>query len=317
MREFYRWEQGIAALQPLPRDARGRSGWPSARPCGPNSRRATSCRCRWRGRLRPLRRRRRSTRSCGRIGLVYGAGHVAAGAPASSSAGSNASSARGEVELLGLRHRARARPGRAAGGAAGLDGAAAPAVAAALAGGEVRGLDAEAAGRARSRRRSTRTASSATARRRCERMARPRRRDAGAARARRVRGRPPPRPRLAGDARALRLAARRPVLCARCATTGRLPGDAAGAAAAARPGLAALLVRQPGGRARAAVPAPVAGLCGLVRGRRGRGAARRGAAGAAHWGRACEQLLALHRTQAPRRRGRSSAGVQSPDWVLG
>ena len=119
MRELYRWEQGIAALQPLPRDdvaewlaarealwaeleARDFAPLPLAgqgfdpfdvaginaqlRPHGPGVRR----------------------RPCG-----------GRAAPASFSAGSSARDARDERRTAGQRHRACARPGRAGGGAAG------------------------------------------------------------------------------------------------------------------------------------------------------------------------------------------------------
>ena len=49
------------------------------------------------------------------------------------------------------------------------------------------------------------------------------------------------------------------------------------------------------------------------------GAALRSAvsAGTAHWGRACEQLLEIHRTQGDQAPAAIERRAQSPDWVLG
>ena len=58
---------------------RGPSGWRRARRCGPSSRRATSRRCRWPGRSSTRSTWPASTAQLRPQGLVYGAGHVAAG----------------------------------------------------------------------------------------------------------------------------------------------------------------------------------------------------------------------------------------------
>ena len=175
----------------------GAAGWRRARRCGPSSRRATSRRCRWTAGLRPLRRGGASMRSCGRIGLVYGAGHVAAGRASFFLGRLERAEQRGELELLVC-------------GVEQARGLAAPV--AALQGSTVllrqqslqrwlwekyeawtlKRQDGRVQGGARRARLRARRHAGAAA------HGRARGRDAGAARDRRIRGRPPARARLAG-----------------------------------------------------------------------------------------------------------------------